>query len=682
MFENVNRRRLRAALPVALLLTPLGAVAQTPPDTFRLDPILVTATRVPLPRASVSAAVTVLDGATLRARGIRFVAEALEEAPGVTLVRTGAEGGLTSLFLRGGESDYVRVMVDGVVLNDPGGAFDFGQLTMDNVERIEIVRGPASVLYGSDAVTGVVHILTRRGGHQPHVSASVGMGRSPRLNGGPDLCPGYPAQPCPAGADLGGYGTRTWTASAEGHNLVAWSVATSRFDSDGAYAFNNDYRNRALSGRIAWSNDAAELNVTGRYTDGLFHFPTDGAGRLADHNQFRSSESSAVGIDGGWHVVEGLEARLNLSFHEADYVVDDRPDTPADTLGFYASKSANRIDRSRAEVTVHARPGAGAILTFGGEVERQRGLATFASQSQFGPFDSSSRNERTNRAAFAQLIAPISPLTITVGGRTEDNDRFGGLFTWRGGATLRVGGVARLRVAAGTGFKEPTFFEHYAEGFTRGNPQLQPEESRSIEVGAERDFLDGRARIGVTAFDQRFRNLIQYTAQPPEPGAPNYFNIGEARSAGVEIEGTLAARGGAAVNMSWTYTETDVLDEGFGQDALFQQGQPLLRRPRQRLHVEAASPVGARVHTGASLSHVGARHDLDFLESFSGTRVQLAPYTTVGAHASVRLLGVGTESLQLRARVDNLFGADIVEIVHFPSRGRRVEIGLAGSVGF
>src|SRR5207253_2563875 len=154
---------LALAGTAAALCPPARAAAQEPADTFSLSELVVTATRVPLPRAAVPAAVTVLHGDDLRERGVRLVGDALRDVPGATLVRTGSEGGITSLFLRGGESDYVQVLVDGVVVNDPGGSVDLGQLTLDDVDRIEIVRGPVSVLYGSEAVTGVINIITKRG---------------------------------------------------------------------------------------------------------------------------------------------------------------------------------------------------------------------------------------------------------------------------------------------------------------------------------------------------------------------------------------------------------------------------------------------------------------------------------------------------------------------------------------
>ena len=162
-------RRLPHTL-AAFVLLPAPLVAQEP---IELDSIVVTATRSPVRADRVASPTTVLDGESLRRRGIRLAADALREVPSSFVVPTGSWGGVTSLFLRGGESDYVKVLVDGVPLNSPGGFVDLAGLTLDNVERVEVVRGPASVLYGSDAVSGVVQLFTRRGAGQAHGGAAL-----------------------------------------------------------------------------------------------------------------------------------------------------------------------------------------------------------------------------------------------------------------------------------------------------------------------------------------------------------------------------------------------------------------------------------------------------------------------------------------------------------------------------
>ena len=173
---------------VLLVASPFALIGQQPKDTALLKPVVVTATRVPIPVDAVPHAVTVISGDALREQGIRTVAEALRTVPGANVVATDSYGSVTSLFLRGGESDQVKVLIDGVPQtgpNGPGGAYDFANLTTDNIERIEIVRGPASTLYGSDAVTGVVQIFTRvgRGVTHGHIGLEGGTYGSSGLSG-------------------------------------------------------------------------------------------------------------------------------------------------------------------------------------------------------------------------------------------------------------------------------------------------------------------------------------------------------------------------------------------------------------------------------------------------------------------------------------------------------------------
>ena len=666
-----------------LALAPVAVSAQEPADTFRVDEFVVTATRLPTPRRAVPAAVTVLRGEDLRAQGIHFVADALRPVPGASVVRSGSYGGLTTAFLRGGEGDYVQVLVDGVVLNDPGGAVDLGQLTTDNIDRIEIVRGPVSVLYGSDAVTGVIQILTTRAARGTRVEVGTDLGVGPRRNGDATLCPGYPATACPAGADLGTYTTRAWNAALSGGTeLLQYSLSASDFSTDGEYAFNNRYRNRSLSGRVGVGTEESSAAFTALHTDGLYHYPTDGAGRLDDRNVYRSSESLALGLEAGHFLSPRFEARAALAYHDGDYLTADDPDSAADTLGFYAFENAITVDRRKANLWGNAHLGGSTIATLGVEVEKQKGTDDFDSRSEYGAYQSAAANERSNRAVYAQLVAaPTSRLTATAGARTESNDRFGSFFTWRAGASARVAEQTTLRASAGTAFKEPTFFENYAEGFTVGNAALEPERSRSWEVGLEQDFLDGRVQLEGTWFDQRFRNLIQYDGNPA-PNQPSYVNVGEASSRGLEMEARLAARNGGALSASWVHLSTEVLDAGLGTDALFQEGEPLIRRAPDRVNVVGSIPLGRRVKAGGALAVVSERPDLDFLDDFNGARVDLPGYSVLDLFSEVRLFERGTRDLSLRARVENVFDEDYQEIVNFPAAGRALSISLRAGTGF
>src|SRR5918999_1518154 len=200
-------RVVAVAISVTSLIGPLSA--QESQDTTRLRELVVTATRLPTSPDAVVASVTIIRGEELRARGIQFVHDALRDVPGAAVIQGGSYGGVTSVFLRGGESDYIKVLVDGVPVNQSGGAYNWANLTTDNVERIEILRGPASVIYGSDAVTGVVQVFTRGG------------------VAGLDL---------EGGAEAGTFGTLAGHAALRGGSeLVSYSADVSRISTDGVY---------------------------------------------------------------------------------------------------------------------------------------------------------------------------------------------------------------------------------------------------------------------------------------------------------------------------------------------------------------------------------------------------------------------------------------------------------------
>lgn len=648
------------------------AVAQERPDTFRLGAIVVTATRLPTAQDAVPAAVTVLDGETLRERGVHFVADALRGVPGAAVARNGSTGGLTSLFLRGGQSNYVQVLIDGVQVNEPGGAFDFGQLTTDRIERIEIVRGPASVLYGSDAVSGVVHVITRDGSGAPRVTASLSAGSAEHVGPRAD----------------GRYATTAWDAAATGGGARAsYSLGISGYDTDGAYAFNNAYDNRTFNTHLRLSSpERSDATITMRYTRGTFHFPTDGAGALVDENQFARTRSFAIGLDAGHFITPTFEARLLVGVHDSERITDDRPDGAADTLGVFAS--LNRSDTRAASVDVRANVhvGAATVLTLGGVAERQTGQTEFRSESEFGPFESDTDDQRSNRAGYTQLVVTPAPrLTLTAGGRAEDNEQFGTFLTYRVGANYRLGAGTLVRAATGTAFREPTFFENFAEGFTRGNPDLEPERSRSWEAGIEQSLWNGRASLGVTYFDQRFTNLIQYTGQPPGPDDANYFNVGEASSSGLELTARVGGHGGLDVAAGYTYLDTDVADEGYGTDRAFSEGRRLLRRPRHSASFDAGQVFNARGRLGIAIRYVGERDDLDFSDpvEFAGIRVALPAFSTVDLSAGYELVrGAGAlTNITLTAALRNAFNERYEEIRNFPSPGRSVMVGLQAMLG-
>lgn len=656
----------------------LARADTTPPDTFALPGIVVTATRVPLAREALPTPVTVWTGAALRDRGIRTVADALERVPSATVARAGSPGAQTSLFLRGGESDYVKVLVDGVAVNDPGGGFDFADLGTEQVERIEVVRGPVSVLYGSDAVAGVVQVFTRRGSGGPTVAARVEGGRGQERGGtGGDTDDSAGGGSNALSSTPGTYGLVDAEATVTGSaGDVAYTVGGSRGWSDGLYPANNARDRTTGTARLAWTAaPGTELAITTRYTDSRSHFPTDGTGALVDENARLDRRMWVTSVGAGLRLHDRVGVRVRAGLTTRDQRSVDRPDGPADTLGVYASELAWELARRTVDARVDwnvPAPLPRALVSAGVAWEGAEAATSYDSRSAFGPTSAEADYRRSTRGYYLQLLVePVHRFHLTLGGRLDDSDTYGRFETYRVGAAVEPVPGTRLRAALGRGFREPSFDQVFGSGFgDAGNPALEPERSRSWEAGLEQEI--GSVAVVGTWFDQRFERLIQYTFAPPAQGAPNYFNVGAARARGLELEGRVAT-GPLSVTSSYTYLDTEVLDPGLASDAGFVEGEPLLRRPTHagtltgRLALDAGS-------VALTVRAAGSRADLDFTE-FPAPRVTLPAYTTVDLSAE-HALPLNGPATTLLLRVENALDADYQSIAGFPGIGRVVRLGV------
>jgi vitamin B12 transporter len=632
-------------------------VPQEPEDTvvFPVAGVTVTALRGLQPRSAVPLDVSVIEGDDLRARGIRSLAEALDDLPGVTVVETGSFGGTTSLFVRGGESDYVRVLVDGVPVNAPGGGLDLAHLGTDNVDRIEVVRGPSRVLYGSDAVAAVIEVHTRSGSGPPRVDAR---------------------------ARAGSHGSVDLAASVAGSaGRLSYSGSASRFDSDGALAFNNDYRNTEVGARVAFDPDeATSLVLAARHSDHDFHFPTDGTGALADRNQFTAGTRTVLSLDARRRFGP-LRAELTLGLNDTEEGIRDAPDDAEDTESLRTDDRARRL---LADGRVHVELGRRTTLTAGALLEDESLRTALASESSFGPFTSASDDRRGTRAGYVQVHATPTPrVSLTGGLRQEDNDAFGGFTTWRAGAAWTPAAGVRLRASAGTGFKEPTFFENYAQGGVRGNPDLVPEESRSREIGVDVASRGRGVTLSATAFDQRFENLIDFTFAPPEEGDPNYFNIARADARGLELALHAEIARGLRLDADYTWLDTEVLDPGFDAtaDAQFAPGRALLRRPAHAWSGTVSWRSARSDVVGLEGRWVGEREDQDFRD-FPAARVRVPAFFVLDASAEVPLVGrTGGPGVAGVLRIENLLDRDYEIPFGFDARGLTVLAGVRATFG-
>jgi vitamin B12 transporter len=263
---------VRSLMLASAVLAASRVAASQAPDTTTLGAVIISATKTPASQASLTQPVTVITGDELRARGITRVSDALRQVPGAILVQNGSVGSVNSLFLRGGESRYTKVLIDGVAVNAPGGFFDFSHLTTDNIERIEIVRGAASVVHGADAVSGIVQIFTRQGRGLMSVSTE---GRA------------------------GNRGSREANLEVNGSSGRArYSVGGGTRRTDGVFSFNNQYYNGTLSALAGFNRSpGSDALLSARYTAAEFHYPTDFTGAPVDSNAYRLQHRLTAGLD-------------------------------------------------------------------------------------------------------------------------------------------------------------------------------------------------------------------------------------------------------------------------------------------------------------------------------------------------------------------------------------------------
>jgi vitamin B12 transporter len=618
-------RQIVLALSAALL--PIRVSAQvTARDTARAAPVVVTATRSPLAAERAPSSVTVLTGEQLRREGVATVADALRQVAGLSLVQTGSYGGATSLFIRGGESKYTKVLIDGVPVNEAGGAYDFSTLTTDNVERVEVVRGPASVLYGSDAVAGVVQVFTRPGGG--------------RLRG-------------ELSARGGGFGSYDADGAVRGGGeRVGFSLGGARHATDGHQEFNSGFRNDVASGMLHGTGGRGDARVSLRYTDAAFHFPTNGSGEVVDSNAVRREDRLAAGVDAGWRLASAVELRVALASHDLHGVTDNQPDSPGDVGGYYYT-TADRSRRRSGDVRLNVSLPHATRVTIGGQVERQ--WQASETQSSFG--DNGFTATRRTSGAYAQLlVAPAERYTAAVGGRYEHNEQFGDFFTYRGAGSVRIAEGTRLRGSVGTAFREPTFLENFGGAFVIGNPSLKPEHALSVDAGIEQ-ALGRWGTIGATWFANSFRDIIDYQYSPTKP---NYFNLARTRARGVELEGRVTLPAGFTADAAFTYLETRVVDPGTSTaaTALFAPGAHLLRRPAHTLDV-GAGYRGERGSLALRALRVGTREDNYYAPDFSVRHVTLPAYTRADLSAELGLVPASSSrgTAVATVRVENVFDA-------------------------
>ncbi len=649
-------RRMPAVLLPLGSLCPLFA-AEVPDE---LDPIIVTATRLETALDQVPASVSVVEGEDLERAQVTDTLEVLRDIPGFTIVQTGSRGGTTSLFVRGGESDYNQVLIDGVKVNEAGGRFDFSDLTTDGLDRIEIVRGPQSALYGSDAITSVVQLFTRRGDGPPATRFGFAGGSFETFEEKAGIS---------AGTERYGY-----------------ALNIGRIDTDGILDINNRYGNTTVASRFDWSPiETLDLTTTVRYNDSRFETPSEIAGDRfppLDPNQFQERDRLIVGPRAVWNPFSWWRHALQLGFYHEDFAFDDPLDAGVD---FGSSRSDTTQERLSADYHstffLPSFAGITSTVTLGGYGEAE----SFEQDSLFlfPGFNLSDRADETRDAGafYSQMIVDWQErVTLIAGFRLDQSSTYGTELNPRVGLSYRLPGTeTKLRASYGTGIKNPTFFENFGRTrFGRGDEDLEPERSESWEIGFDQPLPSGDypLELSATYFSSDFDDLISFVPQT-DPDSIALFNIQEARSRGVEVALRIVTPIGIGFRGSYTYLDTEVVESGPSGGTLFVEGEPLLRRP-EHSGAFTVDYSAERWTASFNLTVKGSSIDRDFHVDFNGPRVRLDGYAKADIALAYRLIEdrLGMESLSITAKGQNIFDEDYEEVFGFSTAGASFLIGF------
>jgi len=601
--------------PAILLLAAIPSFA-TAQDGVVTDPVIVTATRTAETASETLASVTVVTRADLERRQARSVPDALRGIPGLAISNTGGPGKATSFFLRGTESDHVLVLIDGIEVGSATlGTTPFQNLPIAEVERIEVVRGPRSSLYGSEAIGGVIQIFTRRGGGDltPRFSVGAGSYNSASVSGG-----------------LSGGGEQAW------FDLSGSFEDTDGFDACRGRSFpfagcgveepdDDGYQRHALAARGGYRfGDLAKIDVHWLRTESETEY---------DGSIFAGNESKDL--------QQVLGARLALT-PLAQWTTSLSGGRSWDeSRVFFDGLSVNEIETRRDNLSWQNDIGIG--------TDHLAVLGLDYQQDSISSDLAYAEDSRDNTGVFGQYLGTIGANDVELSLRHDDNEQYGGQTTGSAAWGYRFGNGTRLTASYGTAFRAPTFNELYYPGF--GNPDLEPEESASVEVGLSGTtaLLDWRLNLYQTDIDE----LIAYD---PVLWAP--ANIDSARIRGLEAVGTAQVFDwDVDANLTWLDPE----NRSSGPN----KGNLLPRRPEQTFRLDLDRTYG-RFGLGGTVFVAGRRFD------DPANRVRLDAYTLVDLRVEYAL----SRALRLQGRLENLFDEDYETAAWYNQGERAVYLTL------
>ncbi len=651
------------------------ALAETKIIELQVAPVeehvVVTATRNDTPTSLIGSTTTVITEEEIDLRQEPVVSDLLPSVPGVTINRSGGYGTVTSIFVRGGESDYTKVLLDGIPMNDPGGAFDFGSLSSANLQRIEVVRGPQSALFGSDAMAGVVQLFSRRGeseNSRPQLTLNLDGGNLGTVN---------------ARAGMNGQSGNFdydafWSRFSTDNQGINAAFADSTVGSNlGLTVGKNTHLRWILRGDLSKAGTPGQTAFEPAIDDAYFH-RGDGYTGFSFENQ----------------TTQAWSQRLTYTFDRSRQVSRDfgldPPFTPTykgETLGFpftdFQSDFLNDTRRHQVDYQSTESLGSGAsrwgqhafTLAFswdrevGANGDRVTGPSATGLLNDFG-------------GTFQHQVV-IGRLAMTNGFRVEDHNRFGKTVVPRSSLAylLRnsVGGfgATKLKANFGLGFKEPSLIQLFSQDVEfMGNPNLRPERSRSFDFGVEQRLFSDHAKVEVNWFDNRFRDMVQLFPTPTmnNPFAETYENLDGTKANGAEVMIETVPRAGLRFTASYTYLNAFITQSVTPNDLVFGVGRGLLRRPRHSASLGTAWSW-RKLTASSTLTYVGRRVDSDFV-GFQPPFTSDPSYTrwdlSWGYRFTKRLVYVGT--------ITNALDRSYMEALGFPALP--IEFRMGGKFTF
>ncbi len=605
------------------------ADSQNQPGGVDLGEVLVSATKTEIYQGEVGSSSTVITAEEIKKGGKQTVLEVLRSVPGVTVSSTGSLGGGTAVYLRGAKPGHTLVMIDGVEVNDPMStdrSFDFAHLSTDNIERIEVVRGPQSTLYGSDAMAGVINIITKKGSGDPKftILSEGGSHNTFKENTG-----------------LSG-SKEKWD----------YSFFSSRLDSDGISkaaggAEKDGYENITLSSRVGYKvMDEAELSLVTRYTDAKTDLDDDANQDDPNNTAWWKNTMGKVAFDQAVNPV--WDHKLSFSYAETTRKYKDEADsvdTTDNTHNWYNS------DDKKFEWQHNLKPVDWSTTTAGFEYANERGFGD--GRSSGNRFD---RKTVDNKGYYLQNQFKFwEKLFITPGLRVDDHEMFGTETTYKVSTAYWIDQTkTRLKGNWGTAFKAPSLYQLYS---SYGSPTLLPDKSKNYDFGFEQKVLNDKVSFDATYFNNDYKNMVDWDSV-----AYKYKNIGKAETKGVELGAKYLPVEWLTFASNFTYTETEDKETGL----------QLLRRPMRQVNFDIDWKPVEKMHLDFGITHVGSRKDVVYDAFWNPVTVTNKAYSTVRLASSYDL----TKDIQIFGRIENLFDKKYQEVVGYETLGRSAYGGV------